>query len=273
MTFDPTVTARYTIDDVRMSWPDEAEGTHIGYIADEEEGVPFGLAYVRFRKGVTFEFAWPYDEVCVVTKGSLTVRSGGRRVTARAGEIMTQPRGVPGVFEIDEDMEMICVHFPTFAIANGMTLREYQAHSETSEDPTPPAPQPRAPQTESDFFDPSAMQRFAVSDMPSWIVVDADQGAWVGYIADQAEGFPVGLAFSDFRAGGVYELEFPYDEVAAITKGGFTVHSQGRSFTVGTGELLYMPAGVSATFEIDEDTIAVGVHYPTLAEATGSPPQ
>jgi hypothetical protein len=40
------------------------------------------LAYLRFRKGVEFDFLWAYDEVAVVTKGSLTVRFGDERVTA-----------------------------------------------------------------------------------------------------------------------------------------------------------------------------------------------
>lgn len=273
MSFDPTIIAKYTSDDVNLwSWTDTDEGTHVGYIADQEEGASMGLAFVRFRKGVSFDFTWPYDELSVITKGSLTIRTGGERVTARAGEILNQPRGVPGTFEIDEDLEMICVHYPTFAQAQGMTLREYMRYTDAGEEPPVATPVRRDAAAGGGFFDPTRMQRFALSDVPSWGAVATDPGAWVGYIADQAEGSPVGMAFSDFRAGGVHEFTFPYDEVAAVTQGRFTVRSAGRSFTVEAGEMLYMPKNVSAVFEIEEDTVCVGVHYPTLQEMTGVAP-
>lgn len=271
MTFDPNVVARYTFEDIGLwSWSDDAEGTHVGYIADEDEGTSMGLAFVRFRAGVVFDFTWPYDEVSVVTRGSLTIRSGGERITARAGEILNQPKGIPGRFEIDEDMEMICVHYPTFAKAYGSTLGEYKRLTDAGEEPPTPTVPPRGPEHAGGLFDPTVMQTFSLADVPRWIEVDPK--AQVGYLADQAEGSPVGLAFSDFRRGSVYEFTFPYDEVAAVTTGRFTVRTQDHSFTVQAGEMLYMPADTSAAFEINEDTICVGIHHPTMQETTGKPP-
>ncbi|QVQ51275.1 DUF861 domain-containing protein [Spiractinospora alimapuensis] len=275
MSFDPTRIAAYTADDARLwSWTDEDEGTHVGYIADHEEGVSMGMAFVRFRRGVRFEFTWPYDEVSVVTKGSLTIHTGGRRITAREGEILNQPRGVPGTFEIEEDLEMICVHYPTFAKAQGLTLAEYKADTDTDTDHESSAPvvAPRGPEAGGGFFDPTTMQVFSISDVPQWITLDANHGAYVGYLADKAEGSPMGMAYSDFRRGGVFEFDFPYDEVAAVTQGAFTVRSEGRVFRVRAGEMLYMPKGVSAVFEIEEDTVAVGLHYPTYEDGFGTPP-
>lgn len=273
MAFDPTIVAKYSIDDVSLwSWTDDDEGSHVGYIADEEEGISMGLAFVSFRRGVSFDFTWPYDEISVVTKGSLTISSGGERITARAGEVLNQPRGVPGTFEIDEDLEMICFHYPTFAQAQGLSLREYKRYTDAGEDPPEATPRARGPEAGGGFFDPTRMQRFGIADLPAWIEVDEGLGSWVGYVADQAEGSPVGMAFSDFRAGGVHELSFPYDEVAAVTKGRFTVRSEGRTFTVRAGEMLYMPRDTSAVFEIEEDTVAVGFHHPTFQEQFGSPP-
>ena len=60
MTFGPTAVARYTIEDVGLwSWSDDDEATHVGYIADEEEGSSMGLAFVRFGAGVAFDFTCP----------------------------------------------------------------------------------------------------------------------------------------------------------------------------------------------------------------------
>lgn len=273
MAFDRNAIAAFTAADVdAWSWTDDAIGAHVGYIADQEEGASMGLAFVRFRKGVSFDFAWPYDELSVVTRGSLSIRTGGRMVTAREGELLTQPRGVPGTFAISEDMEMICVHHPTFAAAFGMTLREYDARTASGDEPATPVVAPREPRRDGALFDPAAMQSFGVGDVPEWITVAERPGAHVGYLADQAEGWPMGLAFSDFRAGGRHEFSFPYDEVAAVTRGRFTVHGQGRSRTVHAGQLLYLPRNTTAVFEIEEDTVAVGMHHPTYQEATGAPP-
>jgi ethanolamine utilization protein EutQ (cupin superfamily) len=271
--FEQRTIAKYTAADVgQWSWRDDERGEFVGYIADQDEGASMGLAFVRFRKGVSFDFTWPYDEVSVVTKGSLSIRTGGRTVTAQEGEVLTQPRGVPGTFDITEDLEMIAVHHPTFAEAQGMTLAQYKAHTEAGQDAPTSTPVLRGPQHAGGFFDPTRMQSFALQDVPRWLTVDAEQGARVGYLADQAEGWSMGLAFSDFRQGGVYELAFAYDEVAAVTRGAFTVRSQGRTFTARAGEMLFMPKDVTATFEIDEDTVAVGMHYPTFQEVYGAPP-
>ncbi|RNL87290.1 cupin [Halostreptopolyspora alba] len=271
MTFDPTTTARFTAADASLwSWSDDAAGTHVGYIADAEEGAAMGMAFVRFGKGVTFDFTWPYDEVCVVTRGSLSVRTGGRLVTAREGELMTQPRGVPGTFEITEDLEMICVHHPTFAEAHDLTLREYRAMTDAGNPPDAPPSVPRQPRV-GRVFDPSTMQTFTLADVPEWTCVD-ERGGAVGYLADRAEGSPMGLAFSVFPRGGVYEFALPYDQVAAVTAGRFTVRGQEGSFTVRAGEMLYVPREVPAVFEIAQDTVAVAAHHPTYQEATGTAP-
>ncbi|HLS15772.1 MAG TPA: hypothetical protein VK095_14785 [Beutenbergiaceae bacterium] len=274
MTFDPTIIASYAMADVQPgTWDDTDPESAGGYIADEGDGVPMGLAFVQFSAGAEFDFVWPYDEVSIVTRGSVSIRSGGELLTAREGEVLTQPRGVPGRFEIAEDMEMICVHYPTFARAFGMRVHEHHTIAEGGTDQPEPDVHPRGPEHAGGFYDPTRMQVFRISDLSRWIDVDAEQGSAVAYIADAADGAPFGLAFSDFRRGGVYDLVFAYDEVAAITKGAFTVRSQGREFTAHAGQLLYMPKDVSAVFEIEQDTITVGVHYPTYQEAYGVPPQ
>jgi ethanolamine utilization protein EutQ (cupin superfamily) len=122
MTFDPAAIQTFSVRDA----PDWLQvGDHqayVGYIADEEEGSNLGLAYIRFRKGVEFDFLWAYDEVAVVTMGSLTVRFGAEVVTAEVGESLYMPAGVRGTFDIREDVEAFCVHYPT----DGKAGRQWQ---------------------------------------------------------------------------------------------------------------------------------------------------
>jgi quercetin dioxygenase-like cupin family protein len=57
-----------------------------------------------------------------VTRGSLTVRIGEDVVTADVGESLYMPAGIRGAFDIREDMEAFCVHYPT----DGKAGREWQ---------------------------------------------------------------------------------------------------------------------------------------------------
>lgn len=117
MAFEPTAIQKFSVEDA----PDWLQvGDHqayLGYIADEEEGSNLGLAFIRFRKGVEFDFLWAYDEVAVVTKGSLTVRFGHEVITAAIGESLYMPAGARGAFDIREDVEAFCVHHPTDGVA------------------------------------------------------------------------------------------------------------------------------------------------------------
>lgn len=117
MGFEPTAIQRFTVQDV-PDWLQVGEHeAYVGYIADEEEGSKLGLAYIRFRKGVRFDFLWAYDEVAVVTAGSLTVRFGDEVITAGVGESIFMPAGVRGTFDVRDDVEAFCVHYPTDGVA------------------------------------------------------------------------------------------------------------------------------------------------------------
>jgi ethanolamine utilization protein EutQ (cupin superfamily) len=122
MAFTPTAIQKFGVEDAPVWLQVGDHEAYVGYIADEDEGSSLGLAYLRFRKGVTFDFLWAYDEVAVVTKGSLTVRVGGEVLTAGIGEALYMPAGVHGAFEIREDVEACCVHYPT----DGKAGREWQ---------------------------------------------------------------------------------------------------------------------------------------------------
>lgn len=113
MSFDSKAIKKFNAQDA-SGWLQVGDHqAYVGYIADEDEGSRIGMAYIRFRKGVNFPFLWAYDEVAVVTRGSLTIRVDDSVVTARAGEFVYMPAGVSGVFDVIEDMEAVCVHYPT----------------------------------------------------------------------------------------------------------------------------------------------------------------
>lgn len=113
MAFDPSVIQKFSAQDPPVWLQVGDHQAYLGYIADEDEGSRMGLAFIRFRKGVAFDFRWAYDEVCVVTRGSLTVRIGDEIVTVGQGEFLHMPAGALGSFDVQEDFEAVCVHYPT----------------------------------------------------------------------------------------------------------------------------------------------------------------
>lgn len=121
MTFDPARIQKFTTQDPPTWLQVGDHEAYVGYVADEDEGSAMGLAFIRFRKGVHFEFRWAYDEVCVVTRGSLTVRVGDEVIVVEQGQFLNMPAGVAGVFAVQQDFEAVCVHYPT----NGKGAREW----------------------------------------------------------------------------------------------------------------------------------------------------
>ncbi|MFD2027019.1 hypothetical protein [Promicromonospora aerolata] len=58
MIFDPTAVQKFSVRDVPDWFQVGDHQAYVGYIADEDEGSRLGLAYLRFRKGVEFDFLW-----------------------------------------------------------------------------------------------------------------------------------------------------------------------------------------------------------------------
>ena len=99
----------------------EYSGVALADVANEDDAPAMKLGAVGFTKapgGAHSEFDFRYDEVLVVTSGSCTVRSQGREVTARPGEVIYLPAGVPGSFHADSDMELVYVASPPYGEVN-----------------------------------------------------------------------------------------------------------------------------------------------------------
>jgi ethanolamine utilization protein EutQ len=69
--------------------------------------------YRNKKKGEKNEWIVTYDEVLVVTKGALTIRTADGAKTAKAGEIIFLTKGTALVYEAGEDdTEVVYVSYP-----------------------------------------------------------------------------------------------------------------------------------------------------------------
>lgn len=116
MSKSPREIHKFTIDDEENSWMQVAgQPAFVGYSADEPDGFTLGMGFGLIQPGTAFEFLFAYDEVIVVTKGSLIVQDHDQdlELTIHRGELVFVPPGVPGVVSADEECEVVFVHYPT----------------------------------------------------------------------------------------------------------------------------------------------------------------
>ena len=94
----------FTADTARdwMEW----SGFALADVVNEDETPAAKLGavgFVKAPKGAKSDFDFPYDEVCIVTKGRCRVRSMSGVVTAGPGEVIYLPAHLPGTFEALDD--------------------------------------------------------------------------------------------------------------------------------------------------------------------------
>jgi len=109
-TFDARRVQKFSADAASpwMEW----SGTFLVDVVNEDETPEAKLGavgFVRAPGGASSSFEFAYDEVLIVTRGSCVVRSGGRALTARDGEVLYLPAGVPGSFHAEEPVEVVYV--------------------------------------------------------------------------------------------------------------------------------------------------------------------
>jgi ethanolamine utilization protein EutQ len=86
----------------------------VGDVLDSSNSDSMSAGYYRnLKKGEGNPWIVTYDEVLVVTRGALTVRSGERAKTAQAGEILFLTKGTEIVYEAAaDDTEVVYVTHP-----------------------------------------------------------------------------------------------------------------------------------------------------------------
>jgi ethanolamine utilization protein EutQ (cupin superfamily) len=116
---DPTRIQLFTAQTTRewMEW----SGFTLADVVNEDETPAAKLGAVGFVKaprGAKTDFDFPYDEVCIVTKGRCRVRSMSGVATAGPGELIYLPAHLPGTFEALDDMELVYVASSPYGAAN-----------------------------------------------------------------------------------------------------------------------------------------------------------
>ena len=86
----------------------------VGDVVDSSNSETMSVGFYRNRKkGERNEWVVTYDEALIVTKGSLTIRSGEGAKTAKAGEVIFLTKGTEVAYEAaEDDTEVVYVTYP-----------------------------------------------------------------------------------------------------------------------------------------------------------------
>ncbi|WP_026116770.1 AraC family ligand binding domain-containing protein [Nocardiopsis valliformis] len=90
----------------------DGHAIQIGPLIEKAEDGPLSAYYARFGRGETAALPAGYAEVWVVITGALTLRTGGRTLTAGPGDLLHVPEDSPGELTADEETELACVSVP-----------------------------------------------------------------------------------------------------------------------------------------------------------------
>lgn len=103
----------YTSEDAKFFQYLDRE-IYVGDVLDPANSAHMSAGYYRNkRKGERNAWVVTYDEVLVVTKGALTIRSAQGDKTARAGEIIFLKAGTRLAYEAaEDDTEVVYVSYP-----------------------------------------------------------------------------------------------------------------------------------------------------------------
>lgn len=89
---------------------------------------------------------------------------------------------------------------------------------------------------------------------------------------DAEAGAQMTVGFARYGAGESNPWTVAYDEALIITRGLFTVESQGRATTASPGEVIYLRTGTDLRYQAEEETELVYVTHPHWMHATAASP-
>lgn len=104
---------RYTRDDAKYYQYRDRE-IFVGDVLDAEHSDSMSAGYYRnAKKGVRNAWVVTYDEVLVVLRGALTIRTDTGAHTAKPGEILFLKKGTALSYEAaEDDTEVVYVSYP-----------------------------------------------------------------------------------------------------------------------------------------------------------------
>jgi ethanolamine utilization protein EutQ len=104
---------RFTSDDAKFYQYADRD-IFVGDVLDSSNSSSMSVGFYRnLRKGQRNEWVVTYDEVLIVTKGSLTICSAAGATTAGPGEVIFLTKGTALAYEAAaDDTEVVYVTFP-----------------------------------------------------------------------------------------------------------------------------------------------------------------
>ena len=103
---------KYSSDDLQQWFQVEDRPMFVGDAIDSSNSPTMSAGFARFRQGEELEWTVAYDEVLVVTKGAVTIRTASGEQTAGVGEILFLPKDTELAYVGAEDTEFVFVSYP-----------------------------------------------------------------------------------------------------------------------------------------------------------------
>jgi ethanolamine utilization protein EutQ len=87
-------------------------------------------------------------------------------------------------------------------------------------------------------------------------------------VVDSSVSQTMSAGYGKYSKGVSNDWTLDYDEVIVVVRGGFTIHSEGKSTTLKAGDSFFITRGTSVTYQADEEpSVMLYVAYPNWREA------
>ncbi|WP_280480933.1 hypothetical protein [Nocardia cyriacigeorgica] len=212
----------FTPREVR-AWEQIDDGIRIG-AAVAADYARMSAGFTRMSAGARAPLAAPYEEVWILTAGTMTVDSADGSTVARPGDLVHLHPATRDEFSVTADLAMLALAFPPVW---EVELAEWEVAREQST----AGPFARIVSSRHDTHRRHGADRL-------FLAAEAGQHFEVGFI----------------RAGARVEFDAPNDQVIVATTGRFQIRGAGpvgRTIVVEQGEFAYLPAGSSGTLSAE----------------------
>src|SRR5687767_3318302 len=111
-----------------------------------------------------------------------------------------------------------------------------------------------------------SVQHFSPQQAKDWYQSGSSR-LFLADVIDASNSSSMSAGFARYAKGAQNDWIVTYDEVLVITKGVFSVVSEGTTTTAKAGEIIFLKKNTKLTYRADEDSELVYVSYPHWAEA------
>lgn len=112
-----------------------------------------------------------------------------------------------------------------------------------------------------------SVKHFTIKDVAEWYQ-RGDRQIFLGDVLDEKNSDTMSVGFCRYQKGESNEWIVTYDEALIVTKGVFSVGSEGETKTAKAGEVIFLTKGTKIVYQGEEDnTEVVYVSYPHWMKA------